>query len=182
MTATFTAVDGSTVTPRTRADLMKHPGFAGLNVDSEGNPCVWRNSYSCQSCTSEQIDWQDDWSCECDDDCPACGKSQSPTHSDWLPDAAPGAHWYFTWRSLPEAGSQQAAATPIAADQPRPMWICAWVTNYGENDLRDIFTIHDSEAEAQLAYERIVATHANLHSALIAPISKATEPHWQDQR
>jgi len=105
MTATFTAVDGSTVTPRTRADLMKHPAFAGLRTDTEGNPCVWMKSHSCDDCDEE---WDDDWSCECDDECPKCGAGIAPHESQWLPDCPEDGPIYDLWFDLPEAGSPEA--------------------------------------------------------------------------
>ena len=42
----------------------------------------FRNYYKCASCGSE---WNDDWSCMCDDDCPHCGaRHMSPYESDDL--------------------------------------------------------------------------------------------------
>lgn len=105
---TFIAIDGSTVTPRTRADLMQHPAFADLGSDTDGNPCVWLNSYTCQSCTSEQIDWFDDWTCGCDDDCPNCGESHSPHDQQWLANCDPHDDVGRLWESLPDAGSPEA--------------------------------------------------------------------------
>ncbi len=36
-----------------------------------GNNMAWfRNHYKCPGCGCH---WTDDWSCMCDDDCPACG-------------------------------------------------------------------------------------------------------------
>lgn len=177
---TFTALDGSTVTPITRADLMKHPAFADLGTDGDGNPCVWRNSYTCQGCTSEQIDWQDDWSCQCEDACPNCGKDHSPESSAWIAEGTdqplnPG---YQLWESLPEAGSPEGGKAVLAAlIKPGPMWLCAWTENHGNNDLRDSFTLHETEAEAALAYLKALAND-RLHCAAVAQISTATEPHW----
>ena len=42
------------------------------------------NRYECDRCGG---DWQDEWSCMCDDDCPQCGPSaqrMSPVDSDDL--------------------------------------------------------------------------------------------------
>ncbi|MET3612087.1 putative nucleic acid-binding Zn-ribbon protein [Rhizobium aquaticum] len=36
----------------------------------------YRNSYECTECGEE---WEDEWSCCCDDECPNCGSS------DWSP-------------------------------------------------------------------------------------------------
>lgn len=109
---TFTAIDGTTITPRTRADLVTHPAFAHLSVDSDGNPCVWRNYYTCRSCTSEQIDWSDDWSCQCDDDCPNCHTTHEADDFEWIAtttgkpeDGLLGCEAYHLWESLPEAGA-----------------------------------------------------------------------------
>lgn len=119
---TFTALDGSKVTPRTRADLMKHPAFAGLNVDSAGNPCVWLNSYHCATCGEFGESWHDDWSAQCDDDCPVCGVAMSPESFDWLPEGGKHDEAYNLWRSLPEAGSPEAdAAARKPADLPPPV-------------------------------------------------------------
>jgi hypothetical protein len=176
MMLTFTAIDGSTVTPTTRADLMKHPAFADLAVDSDGNPCVWENHY-----TSGRRSWQTEWSCMCDDD------GWVPYSQLWIGPDLLGGPLYRLWESLPEAGATYptpilpGAMVKTPADQPQPMWLCVWVTNYGDNDLRDSFTIHESEAEAQKAYDLLMPME-NLHCAAIAPIHKATEPHWQDQR
>lgn len=30
----------------------------------------FRNHYHCYRC---DLEWRDEWSCQCDDDCPACG-------------------------------------------------------------------------------------------------------------
>lgn len=173
---TFITVDGSTVTPRTRADLIAHPAFADLGTDGDGNPCVWRNSYTCQGCTSEQIDWQDDWSCQCEDACPNCGKDHSPESSAWIAEGTdqPLNPAFVLWESLPEAGSPEAT-TPT---QPRPMWLCAWTENHGNNDLRDTFSLHDDEEDARRKFTILVFTNDRLHCAAIAPIAAATEPHW----
>lgn len=106
MTATFINIHGKADVAHTRADLMRHPAFAGLDTDSDGNPRVWLNSYTCQSCTSEQIDWTDTWSCGCDDDCPQCGASHSPTDQQWLPACEVHGPEYCLWESLPEKPMQ----------------------------------------------------------------------------
>jgi DNA-directed RNA polymerase subunit RPC12/RpoP len=42
----------------------------------------YRNYYECARCGRN---WQDEWSCTCDDDCPHCGaRHMSPTDSDDL--------------------------------------------------------------------------------------------------
>lgn len=44
------------------------------------------NHYRCDDCGHQ---WSDEWSCTCDDDCPECGTTMTPTCSDELegPDA-----------------------------------------------------------------------------------------------
>lgn len=42
----------------------------------------FRNEYQCYRCSCE---WQDEWSAECDDDCPECGaRHASPSGSEDL--------------------------------------------------------------------------------------------------
>lgn len=42
----------------------------------------FRNHYHCDRCGT---DWEDEWSCMCDDDCPTCGaRHWSPLESDDL--------------------------------------------------------------------------------------------------
>jgi predicted nucleic acid-binding Zn-ribbon protein len=42
----------------------------------------YRNHYECGRCGHE---WDDEWSCTCDDDCPSCGaRHMSPHDSDEL--------------------------------------------------------------------------------------------------
>lgn len=49
----------------------------------EGRDMAWfRNHYHCGDCGD---DWEDEWSCCCDDDCPECGSRHwSPRESDDL--------------------------------------------------------------------------------------------------
>lgn len=87
----------------TRADLMHHPAFAGLDDDTCGNPIVWENSYECPDCGAH---WFDAWSCGCDDECPNCaGTSVSPYRQDWLPAGKADTEdpAYALWLALPEA-------------------------------------------------------------------------------
>lgn len=88
-------------TYKTRADLMQHPAFAELGTDTSGNPCVWENYYSCRVCSSEQEDWSDVWSCQCDDECPDCGRACEPEESVWI--GPEDADLQKLWESLPEA-------------------------------------------------------------------------------
>ncbi len=100
MISTFIAIDGSTVTPITRADLKQHPAFSDLETDTSGNPCVWENHYDSGAAT-----WTDTWSCQCDDD-----DGYEPYDSLWLArctawheDGSPADEAYRLWEALPEA-------------------------------------------------------------------------------
>ena len=58
--------------------------FQDLQVTDEYNKpdedLMFTNYYRCPSCTHE---WSDQWSAQCDDDCPACGKRHiSPYFSE----------------------------------------------------------------------------------------------------
>lgn len=44
---------------------------------------LYRNEYECPRCGYE---WQDEWSCMCDDRCPQCNLSCSPVDSEELED------------------------------------------------------------------------------------------------
>ncbi len=72
------------ITYKTRADLLNLAGFHHLDTDSCGNPIVWENHFTCRTCSSEQVDWIDNWSCQCDDECPECGEAVSPYDSIWI--------------------------------------------------------------------------------------------------
>lgn len=41
----------------------------------------YRNIYDCSRCGTH---WEDEWSCMCDDRCPNCNLSNSPTESEEL--------------------------------------------------------------------------------------------------
>lgn len=36
------------------------------------------NRYRCDEC---EVDWSDEWDCQCDDECPECGVSYTPVES-----------------------------------------------------------------------------------------------------
>lgn len=44
---------------------------------------MFLNHYHCDDC---DVDWSDEWSCMCDDECPSCGKDHSPHDSEELDD------------------------------------------------------------------------------------------------
>jgi len=48
-------------------------------TDSDGEPCIYVNYYACAECGTE---WDDRWSCACDDECPSCGTDMTPYDSD----------------------------------------------------------------------------------------------------
>jgi hypothetical protein len=41
----------------------------------------YNNHYHCEDCG---IEWDDQWDCKCDDECPECNTSISPEHSEEL--------------------------------------------------------------------------------------------------
>jgi hypothetical protein len=51
-------------------------------TDTEGQPCRHVNHYECV-CGEN---WTDQWSCQCDDECPVCGRKISPHSSDYIED------------------------------------------------------------------------------------------------
>lgn len=79
----------------TRADLAL---IGDMRHDTDGNPCVWTNSYECDCGTV----WDDNWSCQCDDTCPNCGKDVSPHTSEF--DTSIPEPLQRLWEMLPEAG------------------------------------------------------------------------------
>ena len=44
-------------------------------VDSDGEPCRCINHYHCDNCDTE---WEDNWSCACNDHCPKCNREIEP--------------------------------------------------------------------------------------------------------
>ncbi len=59
-----------------------------MKKDSDGEDCIYLNHYRCDTCidpeTGELIEWSDEWSCMCDDECPICGRDFSPYDSEDL--------------------------------------------------------------------------------------------------
>lgn len=92
---------------RTRTDLAGLPGFADLDVDTCGNPCVWRNHYACDCPDGPESAWDMEWSCHCDDACPECGAICSPYESIWI--GASDERLRALWETLPEGGSAEPA-------------------------------------------------------------------------
>ena len=50
---------------------------------TENKTMLFRNYYECDRCDTE---WADEWSCCCDDRCPTCNLSCSPTRSEVVED------------------------------------------------------------------------------------------------
>lgn len=97
--------------------------FAGMMQDTSGNPCVWHNDYLC-TCGEG---WEDWWSCGCDDDCPACGLSISPSMTRWHGPANPFA--IALWELLPEAGAAPAQPGLNLQADPAPKTACEVADN-----------------------------------------------------
>lgn len=77
---------------RDRSDLLARPAWRGMETDTAGNPCVWMNYYR----NDEGQEWEDCWSCQCDDD------GYSPYESEWLGPTDPAE--ILLWESLQDAG------------------------------------------------------------------------------
>ena len=101
---------------KSRADLTTVPGFADLDVDTDGNPIVWENHYTCQGCSSEQVDWSDTWSCQCNDRCPGCDTVIEPHESTWI--GPESEVLKALWEALAEVGSQEASPLKDRARRP----------------------------------------------------------------
>jgi len=59
-----------------RAFTMRAHDLAGSDDDDDG-PSLFVNHYTCPDCGT---DWQDEWECAVDDDCPHCGKRHISPH------------------------------------------------------------------------------------------------------
>ena len=103
---------------KTRTDLMAIEGFDTLAKDTSGNPCVWENFYSCEPCLNS---WTDTWSCQCDDECPDCGRSHEPISSTWI--GPSDSTLRALWEALPEAGSGESS--PLYGRARRPSFTIA---------------------------------------------------------
>jgi Arc/MetJ-type ribon-helix-helix transcriptional regulator len=68
---------GEYVIIETEADVGRH---IGEDETDENEGASFRNFYRCVRCDNA---WDDVWSCQCDDDCPACGARHiSPYQSE----------------------------------------------------------------------------------------------------
>lgn len=53
--------------------------YVGGPIDPSGEPLIWLNYYSHDECGTE---WQDEWSCQCNNKCPECGAAIGPYKSE----------------------------------------------------------------------------------------------------
>jgi hypothetical protein len=76
----------------------------------------YRNHYHCGDCGT---DWEDEWSCCCDDECPECGSRHwSPVESEDLTEVV--------WET--EAGFEVMRSAKWAADRPRYRTLAQFAT------------------------------------------------------
>ena len=54
-------------------------GSENEKVAEQDEPIKYINYYRCDDCNTE---WQDEWSCQCDDECPICAIPYSPYKSE----------------------------------------------------------------------------------------------------
>ena len=60
-------------------NIEKQIDYIEKNLIEGEEEHLYLNYYCCSDC---EIEWDDEWSCQCDDECPGCGKSYSPYESD----------------------------------------------------------------------------------------------------
>jgi LmbE family N-acetylglucosaminyl deacetylase len=66
----------------------------------------YRNHYECASCGHQ---WEDEWSCMCDDDCPDCGaRHMEPYDADELTEIISEEHGQFVVLWSPETAEHDA--------------------------------------------------------------------------
>ncbi len=58
--------------------LHRAEGADRFPKDSDGEDCIYLNRYRCDDCAEE---WEDQWSCGCNDECPTCGHEIEPYES-----------------------------------------------------------------------------------------------------
>lgn len=72
----------------------------------------YRNHYHCGDCGT---DWEDEWSCGCDDECPNCESSDwSPVESEDLTEVVCETPDGFVVMRSPESAEDKPRYTPIA--------------------------------------------------------------------
>jgi hypothetical protein len=73
----------------------------------------FRNHYHCERCGE---DWDDEWSCMCDDDCPHCGaRHWSPVDSDDLTFVVKAQGKLFVVLASPKSAEHEPDYGAIAA-------------------------------------------------------------------
>lgn len=67
--------------------MSSNPLRYGADVKKYGAEYTarWCNHYHCEDCDES---WEDEWACQCDDECPTCGIDYSPNESDYI-----GPYW-----------------------------------------------------------------------------------------
>lgn len=68
-----------------RAATREQTPPAVTEPEDDASKLWFRNHYACPTC---DIAWEDEWDCQCDDECPECGVAYTPTHSDDLTEEA----------------------------------------------------------------------------------------------
>jgi len=78
----------------------------------EGRDMAWyRNHYHCGDCGT---DWEDEWSCCCDDDCPDCGSRHwSPVDSEDLTEVLFEAKDGFIVMQSPDSAEHKPSYVPV---------------------------------------------------------------------
>jgi hypothetical protein len=93
----------------------------------------FRNHYRCYKCRSE---WNDDWSCMCDDECPVCGaRDVTPLDSDDLTEVVEDrAHTFVVLRS-PESAEHTPDYEEVAKLPTRELAV-SYLRDRAESDRR----------------------------------------------
>jgi hypothetical protein len=60
-------------------EMIFKPEKKELTPIEQDEPIKYINYYRCEDCNTE---WQDEWSCQCDDECPVCAIPYSPYKSE----------------------------------------------------------------------------------------------------
>jgi hypothetical protein len=117
-----------------REDDFENQPFDDLRIAiqevAENPPKCYTNHYNCDCGAS----WRDEWSCQCDDRCPLCNTSCSPTHSENM---------------APEVSEPNpVAAVERGAGERRPT-LTIWTAVTDNKDGTQVFTfLKESELDA----------------------------------
>lgn len=60
-------------------DAFNRADAIGQAIEAMGIEPTYTNRYRCDAC---KVEWEDTWSCACDDECPECGADISPYDSE----------------------------------------------------------------------------------------------------